>query len=61
LTESMNPQEEEYGDHRFIQFVKKRFQLNPDEFHGVFFEELKVFSQGAPQRDDVTLLSLQFS
>lgn len=61
LTESMNPQEEEYGDHRFMQFVKKRFQLNPDEFHGVFFEELKVFSQGAPQRDDVTLLSLQFS
>lgn len=61
LTESMDPSEEEYGDHRFMQFVKKRLHLNPDEFHSLFFEELKVFSQGAPQRDDVTLLSIQFS
>ncbi|UJP65179.1 PP2C family protein-serine/threonine phosphatase [Mongoliitalea daihaiensis] len=61
LTESMNPQEEEYGDHRFMQFVKKRLHLNPDEFHALFFQELKGFNQGAPQRDDVTMLSIQFS
>lgn len=61
LTESMNTQEEEYGDQRFLQFAKKRLSLNPDEFHSVFLEELRLFSGGAPQRDDVTLLSIQFS
>ncbi|MFD2203951.1 SpoIIE family protein phosphatase [Shivajiella indica] len=60
LTESMNDQEEEYGDARFIQFVKKRLCIAPNLFHDLFFKDLKEFSAGGEQRDDITLLSLRF-
>jgi phosphoserine phosphatase RsbU/P len=60
LTESMNGQEEEYGDDRFLQFVKSRLYIAPHLFHDLFFKELKEFSAGGEQRDDITLLSLRF-
>jgi phosphoserine phosphatase RsbU/P len=60
LTESMNAQEEEYGDDRFLQFVKSRLYIAPNLFHDLFFKELKEFSAGGEQRDDITLLSLRF-
>lgn len=60
LTESMNGQEEEYGDDRFLQFVKNRLYIAPNLFHDLFFKELKEFSAGGDQRDDITLLSLRF-
>lgn len=60
LTESFNQQEEEYGDQRFSQFVKSQLCVDPGYFHETFFEELKMFSAGGQQRDDVTLLSLRF-
>lgn len=59
LTESFNEKEEEYGDHRFHQFVKNNLCIDPDEFHELFFEDLKFYSAGGVQRDDVTLLSLR--
>ncbi|EOZ96889.1 Serine phosphatase RsbU, regulator of sigma subunit [Indibacter alkaliphilus LW1] len=60
LTESFNELEEEYGDHRFNQFVKSLLCIDPDQFHELFFEDLKNFSAGGIQRDDITLLSLRF-
>jgi phosphoserine phosphatase RsbU/P len=60
LTESMNEKEQEFGDERFLQFVKSRLCLAPNLFHELFFKELKGFSAGGEQRDDITLLSLRF-
>ncbi|PRY87652.1 PP2C family protein-serine/threonine phosphatase [Mongoliibacter ruber] len=60
LTESFNLEEEEYGDLRFNQFVKNNLCVDPHYFHESFFEELKNYSAGGQQRDDVTLLSLRF-
>lgn len=60
LTESLNNEEEEYGDERFVKFVKKRLSIAPSKFHDQFFKELNAFSNGGDQRDDITLLSLRF-
>ena len=60
LTESMNDKEQEYGDERFLQFVKNRLCIAPNLFHDLFFTELKEFSAGGEQRDDITLLSIRF-
>lgn len=60
LTESINPQEEEYGEERFHSFVDAHLQMNPEDFHREFFGQMQVFSQDIPLRDDLTLLSLRF-
>jgi sigma-B regulation protein RsbU (phosphoserine phosphatase) len=60
LTESFNTQEEEYGDERFLQFVKSQLCVEPNKFHNLFFEELKSYTEGVEQGDDITLLSIKF-
>lgn len=60
LTEAMNPQEEEYGEDRFIGYVNSHMDTNPADFHEGFFGKMKAFTQEVPLRDDLTLLSLRF-
>lgn len=60
LTEAMNPQEEEFGEERFREFVEKNSFRHPDEFHGEFRQAISQFSQQVPLHDDLTLLSLRF-
>lgn len=60
LTESMNPEEEEYGEERFLEYVNANIETNPEEFHQDFFEKMQAFTQEVPLRDDLTLLSLRF-
>lgn len=61
LTEAMNPEEEEFGEERFLGYVKSHPDSNPEEFHRHFFETMKAFTHEVPLRDDLTLLSLRFS
>lgn len=61
LTESMNPEEVEYGDERFQRFVESHLCVNPEDFHREFFDQMQQFTQEIPLRDDLTLLSLRFS
>lgn len=60
LTESMNPEEEEFGEERFRKFVDSHLSMNPEDFHKEFFGQMQIFSQDVPLRDDLTLLSLRF-
>jgi sigma-B regulation protein RsbU (phosphoserine phosphatase) len=60
LTESMNPEEEEYGEERFLDYVNCNIESNPEDFHRDFFEKMQAFTQEVPLRDDLTLLSLRF-
>lgn len=60
LTESMNPEEEEFGEDRFRKFVDSHLRMNPEDFHREFFGQMQVFSQDIPLSDDLTLLSLRF-
>ncbi len=61
LTESMNPEEEEFGEDRFRKFVDNHLQVDPEEFHREFLSLMQDFSRNIPLRDDLTLLSLRFS
>jgi phosphoserine phosphatase RsbU/P len=60
LTESFDAAGSEFGDERFLKFIKTKQCVNPEEFHKVFFKELDDFSQGVEKSDDITLLSLKF-
>jgi sigma-B regulation protein RsbU (phosphoserine phosphatase) len=60
LTEAMNPQEEEFGEERFRDFVEKNSFRHPDDFHQEFRLAISQFSQQVPLHDDLTLLSLRF-
>lgn len=61
LTETFNPQEEEYGADRFLDYIKTHPCEDPEAFHAGFFQELHAFGAGVSKRDDITLLSLQFN
>jgi len=60
LTESFNAQNEEYGDDRFVNFIRKNLCIDPLLFHEIFFAELDEFSEDIAKQDDITLLSLRF-
>jgi len=60
LTESFNAKNEEYGDDRFVRFIRKNQCIDPMVFHETFFEELDIFSKDVAKQDDITLLSLRF-
>lgn len=60
LTESMNPEEEEFGEDRFRTFVNDHSGINPEDFHQEFMNLMGEFSKSIPLRDDLTLLSLRF-
>jgi sigma-B regulation protein RsbU (phosphoserine phosphatase) len=60
LTEAMNPQEEEYGEERFREFVERHSAQHPEDFHVAFRSAIGQFSQQVPLHDDLTLLSLRF-
>jgi sigma-B regulation protein RsbU (phosphoserine phosphatase) len=61
LTEAMNIDEEEYGEERFEDFVNSHICVDPSDFHRDFMKEMKLFSDGIPLKDDLTLLSLRFN
>lgn len=61
LTETLNTQNEEFGDERFRRYIGQNLCMDPRVFHERFFAELDNFSHGVARRDDVTLLSLRFS
>ena len=60
LTESMNPEDVEFGEERFQQFVDAHLCMNPEDFHREFFAQMQAFTKEVPLRDDLTLLSLRF-
>ncbi len=61
LTEAMNPEEEEFGEERFQNFVDLHLGMNPEDFHQEFFGQMQSFTKKVALRDDLTLLSLRFS
>ncbi|EPR65009.1 PP2C family protein-serine/threonine phosphatase [Cyclobacterium qasimii] len=61
LTEALNPNEEEFGEERFLAYIAAHPSFDPERFHKGFLSDLAKFSDGIPVRDDITLLSLQFN
>jgi serine phosphatase RsbU (regulator of sigma subunit)/catechol 2,3-dioxygenase-like lactoylglutathione lyase family enzyme len=55
ITESFNDQEEEFGEHRLIEALRRHRALTPPEIISEIFNEVRQFSPNE-QRDDVTLI-----
>jgi serine phosphatase RsbU (regulator of sigma subunit)/anti-sigma regulatory factor (Ser/Thr protein kinase) len=59
VTEAMNGKREQFGEQRFVEAVKKYGKLTSREFIANLEEELKNFTQGYPQNDDITLVAVK--
>ena len=59
ITEAMNGKREQYGEKRFVEAIKRYGKLTSKEFIESFDRELKEFTQGYPQNDDITIVIIK--
>ncbi len=59
ITEAMNGKRELWGEKRFVEFIRANGKLTPREFIDKFDMELKEFTQGYPQNDDITIVAIK--
>jgi sigma-B regulation protein RsbU (phosphoserine phosphatase) len=60
VTETMTLDDEEYEETRLINFLKHTgLSKKPEEINNDLILELEQFAGGAPQNDDITILTLQ--
>lgn len=60
VTEAVNGSEEMFGLERLKSFVEKYHALSAEGIRLALLEELRNFSQGASQKDDITILVMKF-
>lgn len=60
VTEAFNNKDEEYKDSRLVEFLFNKNSLNVNDLVEQVFEDVKTFSDGAEQSDDITCLALKF-
>ncbi len=59
LTEACSPSEEEYGEERLIESLKKVRGVSPAAMIEACLEDLAAFRAGVPLADDLTLMALR--
>ncbi len=59
VTEGINEQEEEFGEERFIEVIKKNHNLPAQGIIEQIQQEIVTFSNNHPQFDDITLMVLK--
>lgn len=60
VTETMTLDDEEYEETRLINFLKRTgLSKKPEEINNDLILELEQFASGAPQNDDITILTIQ--
>ncbi|MFP4465965.1 MAG: SpoIIE family protein phosphatase [Candidatus Goldiibacteriota bacterium] len=59
ITEAMNGQREQFGEKRFVAAVKKYGRFSSAEFIEKLDEEIKGFTKGYPQNDDITIVAIK--
>jgi serine phosphatase RsbU (regulator of sigma subunit) len=58
IVEAMNSEQEIFGFDRLIEIVKESGSLSADQLLGEVLSKVKDFVGGAPQHDDITLITL---
>ncbi|MFA5403882.1 MAG: PP2C family protein-serine/threonine phosphatase [Ignavibacteria bacterium] len=61
ITEYFNQKEEQFGVDRLKNTVEKYFDLPPKDICNKIIEEVKAYSNGIPQADDMTLLTIKIN
>lgn len=59
ITEAMNGKRELYGEKRFVECIKKYGKFTANEFIYNLDREIKEFTQGYPQNDDITIVAIK--
>lgn len=59
VTEAMNDKRVQYGEDRLVEMVKTYGQLSPDEFISRLDADIKGFTAGYPQSDDITVVAIK--
>lgn len=59
ITEAMNGKREQYGEERFVKALIKYGNLKSAEIIDAINNELRDFTQGYPQNDDITLVIIK--
>ncbi len=59
ITEAMNPEREEFGEERLLEAIKKHSTLQANDFAEKLMEEIKIFTKGNPQSDDITFIVIK--
>ncbi len=59
VTEAMNGKRELFTEKRFVDFIKTNGKLSPAEFIDKLDNEIKEFTQGYPQNDDITVVVIK--
>jgi len=60
ITEAMDVDFNEYTDEKLIQLLKTQSGNSPKEMINNVVEDVKIFTKGAEQSDDITTLALKF-
>jgi sigma-B regulation protein RsbU (phosphoserine phosphatase) len=59
VTEAFNPRDEEFGEERLIDFIKKNRARPVQDIIDGLLDAIKQFTGSAPQSDDITLVVLR--
>jgi anti-anti-sigma factor len=59
VTEAMNEKRDQYGEERLIATIKKYGHLHPAEFIAALEHDVKAFTGGNPQNDDITVVAVK--
>jgi sigma-B regulation protein RsbU (phosphoserine phosphatase) len=59
VTEAFNPQDEEFGEERLVDYVKRHRQYPVQEIIDGLIDEIRRFCGSAPQSDDITVVILR--
>lgn len=60
ITESMNPEGEQFGIERFTEVIRQSSQKSANQIIRDCYDTLQKFCRGTPQRDDLTLVVVKF-
>ena len=59
ITEAMNPERDAYGEERLFELIKEHHMASPQEFADRLMEDIRIFTRGQPQNDDITFIVIK--
>jgi anti-anti-sigma factor len=59
VTEAMNERRDQYGEERLLSLIKENGQVHPKEFIARLEADIKTFTGGHPQNDDITVVAIK--
>ena len=60
VSEALSADGEEFGEERIVATAQRNVNLAPPEFLQSIFADVRAFTKGAPQSDDITALVLLY-